>query len=520
MKVLVTGGGGFLGKAIVAKLLERGDAVRSLARGDYPELDAWGVETMRGDLADPEVVMRAIEGRDIVFHVAGKPGMWGPYEAYRLTNLVGTDNVIAACRSHGVPRLVYTSTPSVVHAGGDIEGANESLPYAQRFEGPYPETKAEAERHVLAANDEQLATIAIRPHLIWGPGDNHLIPRLLDRARSGRMRYIGREDKLIDTLYVDNAVDAHLAAGDRLAPGAACAGKAYFVSQGDPWPASRITNAILEAAGLPPVTKRLPVWLAYTVATLADGSDARQVTVVPIANESALRNRDWVEGNIRRVDEATGGRVAYVYVPNTAAQGHTYFKRYFFPQANRQAIIVDERHNGGGQIADYYIDVLARPALSYWATRYGADFKGPLMSIQGPKVMLIDETAGSGGDLLPWMFREMNLGTLIGRRTWGGLVGTLGFPQLMDGGSVTAPNLAFWSKDGFRVENEGVPPDIEVEQWPREVAAGRRPAGPPTAPPPDPQSAPRRCCSGLQAARPWRGSGRAGALLPRSRQGR
>ena len=272
MKALVTGGGGFLGKAIVGKLLERGDSVRSLARGDYPELTALGVETMRGDLADRDVVMRALEGRDIVFHVAGKAGMGGRYEAYRLTNLVGTDNVIAACRRHAVARLVYTSTPSVVHAGGDIEGADESLPYAKRFEGPYPETKAEAERHVLAANDDQLATVAIRPHLIWGPGDNQLMPRLLARARSGRMRYVGREDKLIDTLYVDNAADAHIAAGDRLAPGAACAGKAYFVSQGDPWPASKITNALLAAAGLPPVTRRLPVWVAYAIGSLAEAT--------------------------------------------------------------------------------------------------------------------------------------------------------------------------------------------------------------------------------------------------------
>ncbi len=272
MKALVTGGGGFLGKAIVGRLLERGDSVRSLARGDYPELTALGVETLHGDLADRDVVMRALEGRDIVFHVAGKVSMWGRYEDYRLTNLVGTDNVIAACRRHAVARLVYTSTPSVVHTGADIEGADESLPYAKHFEGPYPETKAEAERHVLAANDDQLATVAIRPHLIWGPGDNHLMPRLLARARSGRMRYVGREDKLIDTLYVDNAADAHIAAGDRLAPGAACAGKAYFVSQGDPWPASKITNALLAAAGLPPVTRRLPVWFAYAIGSLAEAT--------------------------------------------------------------------------------------------------------------------------------------------------------------------------------------------------------------------------------------------------------
>ena len=212
-----------------------------------------------------------------------------------------------------------------------------------------------------------------------------------------------------------------------------------------------------------------------TVGPNPDGAGSRTVSVVPIPNEGALRNRDWVEGNLKKVEAATGGRVAYVYVPNTTTLGHTYFKRYFFPQAHKEAIIVDERFNGGGQVADYYIDLLRRPLISHWATRYGADFKTPGASIQGPKVMLIDETAGSGGDLLPWMFRKFKLGKLIGKRTWGGLVGTLGFPVLMDGGSVTAPNLAFWTEEGWRVENEGVPPDIEVEQTPAEVLAGHDP---------------------------------------------
>jgi tricorn protease len=213
-----------------------------------------------------------------------------------------------------------------------------------------------------------------------------------------------------------------------------------------------------------------------TVGPNADGTGSRTVKVVPIANESALRNRDWVEGNLRKVSEATNGRVAYVYVPNTAGAGHEYFKRYFFPQAHKDAIIVDERFNGGGQVADYYIDLLRRPHIAYWAMRYGDDLETPTAAIQGPKVMLIDETAGSGGDLLPWMFRKFGLGPLIGQRTWGGLVGTLGFPVLMDGGSVTAPNLAIWTADeGWVVENEGVPPDIEVEQTPADVIAGRDP---------------------------------------------
>jgi tricorn protease len=212
-----------------------------------------------------------------------------------------------------------------------------------------------------------------------------------------------------------------------------------------------------------------------TVGPNADGTGSRVVKVVPIEDEAPLRNRDWVEGNLRKVTEATNGKVAYVYVPNTAGAGYTYFKRYFFPQADRDAVIVDERHNGGGAVADYYIDILRRPLISHWAMRYGGDLKTPLASIQGPKVMIIDETAGSGGDLLPWMFHKLQLGTLVGTRTWGGLVGVLGFPTLMDGGAITAPNLGIWTSEGFIVENEGVPPDVEVEQTPADVIAGKDP---------------------------------------------
>jgi tricorn protease len=204
-------------------------------------------------------------------------------------------------------------------------------------------------------------------------------------------------------------------------------------------------------------------------------SGSRTVKVVPVDNEYALRNRDWVEGNLRKVNEATKGQVAYVYVPNTAGLGHDYFKRYFYPQANKKAIIVDERFNGGGQLADYYIDILQKPYQAHWNMRYGKDLKSPSASIQGPKVMLIDENAGSGGDMLPWMFRKFKVGTLVGRRTWGGLVGILGFPEFIDGGSVTAPNVGIWTKDGFVVENVGVAPDIEVEQTPSEIIKGNDP---------------------------------------------
>ncbi len=213
-----------------------------------------------------------------------------------------------------------------------------------------------------------------------------------------------------------------------------------------------------------------------TVGPNADGSGSRDIQVEPIESEYALRNRDWVEGNMKKVHEATDGQVAYVYVPNTAGAGHEYFKRYFFPQANKKAVILDERFNGGGALADYYIDILLRPYQAHWNMRYTNDSKSPSASIQGPKVMIIEENAGSGGDMLPYMFRKFNVGTMVGKTTWGGLVGTLGFPELLDGGYATAPNLAIWTEEeGFLIENVGVPPDIEVEQTPADVINGGDP---------------------------------------------
>ncbi|MEM9532394.1 MAG: PDZ domain-containing protein [Pseudomonadota bacterium] len=202
---------------------------------------------------------------------------------------------------------------------------------------------------------------------------------------------------------------------------------------------------------------------------------SRSVEVVPTGSETQLRLRAWVKDNRQKVHEATDGRVAYVYVPNTTVAGHTYFKRDYYPQSHLPGIIVDERYNGGGLFADYYIDILRRPFAAWWAMRYGADLKSPRAATFGPKVMIADENAGSGGDLLPWMFKKYNLGPVVGTRTWGGLVGILGFPVLMDGGTVTAPNLAIWNDDGWIVENVGVPPDVEVRQWPKAVNAGGDP---------------------------------------------
>jgi tricorn protease len=173
----------------------------------------------------------------------------------------------------------------------------------------------------------------------------------------------------------------------------------------------------------------------------------------------------------------TNGRVAYVYLPDTAQGGFTNFNRYYFAQVNREGAIIDERFNGGGQVADYIVDHLNRPELSHWSTRWGQDFTTPQQSIYGPKAMIINEFAGSGGDALPWMFRQRHIGPLVGKRTWGGLVGIFGFPPLLDGGFVTAPNLAFWNpvKNDWEIENHGVPPDVEVELDPAAVRAGHDP---------------------------------------------
>lgn len=271
MTILVTGGGGFLGGAIVDRLLARGHSVRSLARGDYPALAAKGVEALRGDLGDSEAVSAAVAGCEAVFHVAARPGVWGPYDEYYRTNTQGTLNVIEACRAHGVGRLIYTSTPSVVHAGGDLEGVDESAPYPDHFETHYPATKALAEQAVLAAHGPELATVSLRPHLIWGPGDNHLIPRILGRARAGRLRLVGRAPgPRIDTTYIDEAADAHLLAFEALGPDAACGGKPYFIAQGDPQPISVVINGILDAHGMPPCERWVSPGVAYAAGAVLE----------------------------------------------------------------------------------------------------------------------------------------------------------------------------------------------------------------------------------------------------------
>jgi nucleoside-diphosphate-sugar epimerase len=260
--VLITGGGGFLGSAIARKLREQGQPVRSMTRHFYPQLEASGVEQHQGDLFDPEAVSRAVEGCATVFHVAAKAGLWGPYQQYHRSNVTGTENVIAACRKHGVRRLIYTGSPSVVFTGHDLEGVDESTPYATHHDAAYPATKAIAEKLILGSNDDSLATLALRPHLIWGPGDNNILPRVYALARAGRLYRIGNRNPLIDMTYIDNAAVAHIQAAERLEPGARIAGRPYFIAQGQPVPLWDMVNRFLEIAGLPPVSRTVPRFLA------------------------------------------------------------------------------------------------------------------------------------------------------------------------------------------------------------------------------------------------------------------
>jgi 2-alkyl-3-oxoalkanoate reductase len=271
-KVLVTGGGGFLGSALIKPLRERGQAVRSLSRQLYPHLNELEVEQVQGDIADPRVVARAVAGCATVFHTAAKAGLWGTEQEYQRTNVDGTRNLIAACREQGSRRMIYTSSPSVVFTGRDMENADESLPYSERYDAPYPRSKARAEQMILESNSESLATLSIRPHLIWGPGDNNLLPRIIARAKTGRLLKIGYGNPIIDPVYVDNAIDAHLRAAERLEPGSPVAGRAYFITQGETVPIWEMINHLLKAAHLAPVKRTISRPMAVAVSGVLEAA--------------------------------------------------------------------------------------------------------------------------------------------------------------------------------------------------------------------------------------------------------
>ncbi len=273
MNALVTGGGGFLGLYIVEQLVARGDQVRVFCRGTYDRLDDLGVEAICGDLRDATAVAAACEGIDTVFHVAAVPGVWGPWKRFYDINTLGTEHVISGCRQHGVARLVFTSSPSVVYDGRPHRNADESLPYPARYLCHYPHTKALAERAVLNANEpRRLLTVSLRPHLIWGPRDNHLIPRLIKRAKTGRLRQVGDGNNLISMSYVENVAAAHLKAADALVEASPVAGGAYFINEPEPVRMWDWINEILRRAGLPPVERRVSANIARPLGALLEAA--------------------------------------------------------------------------------------------------------------------------------------------------------------------------------------------------------------------------------------------------------
>ena len=244
-------------------LVSRGDKVQSISRKPYAKLNAMGVAQIQGDLADKGAILLAAQGCDAIIHTAAKAGIWGDYNSYYQTNVVGTKNILEVCKSLGIPKLVYTSSPSVVFNNGDMEGVDETVPYPESYLTAYPKTKALAEQMVLKANDDTLATVALRPHLIWGPGDNHLVPRILARAKAGRLRKIGNRIVMVDSVYIDNAASAHVLAVDNLSFNSPCSGKAYFISNGEPWKLWNLVNEIIRAGNGKAVDKSVPVSLAY-----------------------------------------------------------------------------------------------------------------------------------------------------------------------------------------------------------------------------------------------------------------
>lgn len=330
---LVTGGGGFLGRAIIERLIARGDRVRSIARNRYPELDAMGVETIKGDITDSDLVERACQGIDTVFHVAAKAGVWGSYDSYHKPNVVGTQITLEASRKAGVRRFVHTSSPSVVFDGRDMEGVSESAPHPSKFRSHYSATKARAEQLVLAANAPDFKTIALRPHLVWGPRDNHIVPRIVSQARAGRLRIIGDGLNKVDTTYIDNAADAHMAAADALDSNPNAAGRAYFISNGEPIAIREIVNGIVRAAGLPPIAKHVPRSLAVAIG----GAFELVYKVLQIRNEPRLTRFVAEELSSSHWFDISAARQELGYAPKvTIAEG---LERLAFWFAERDRLV-------------------------------------------------------------------------------------------------------------------------------------------------------------------------------------
>lgn len=269
-RVLITGGGGFVGKAIARQLLQENVDCFVLGRNDYPELASEGVTCIKGDITDRECTFEKIRNFDVVYHVAALAGIWGNRDQFHSINVTGTDNIIEACLFNNIPALVHTSTPSVVFGGFDIEGGNEKMSYPQRFLCHYAHTKAIAEQHILQVDQNTLKTCAIRPHLVWGPGDPHLIPRLVERGKNRKLKVVGDGQNMVDISYIDNVATAHILAAKNLLTTAEASGKAYFIGQEKPVKLWEWVNDLFRQLNIPPVKKKVPLSVAYGVGQILE----------------------------------------------------------------------------------------------------------------------------------------------------------------------------------------------------------------------------------------------------------
>lgn len=270
MRILVTGAGGFLGRHLCKALQKKGHRVVNFSRSAYPDLKEQGIDTIRGDISDGATVEAALQGIEAVFHVASKVGIWGKYDDYYQTNVLGTQNIIDACKKHGIKKLIYTSSPSVVFGTESLHGVGEEQDYPKEYISHYAKTKALAEQRILAACDSNLATVALRPHLIFGPGDHHIFPRIVDRARTGKLKRIGDGKNLVDVIFVKNAVDAHISAFEKLEPGSKISGKAYFLGQEKPVNLWEFIDDILVRHKVEPLTDKISDKAAYNIGWLME----------------------------------------------------------------------------------------------------------------------------------------------------------------------------------------------------------------------------------------------------------
>ncbi len=270
IKVLVTGGGGFVGMALIQRLVKTGYEVSTFSRNKYEVHEKLGIGIHQGNIKNLVDFEKACLGIDVVFHVAAKVGIWGTYREFYETNVIGTKNVIEACKKNGVKKLIFTSSASVIFDGSNLEGVDESMDYPKRSVSHYTNTKAQAEKLILDANSERLITVSLRPHLVWGPGDTQLIPKIIERAKTGKLKKIGKKDFLIDHTYIDNLIDAHILAMEKLEFSSNISGKTFFITNGHPLHVWYFLNGILKAKGIPPAEKSVSKKTAMTIAQVLE----------------------------------------------------------------------------------------------------------------------------------------------------------------------------------------------------------------------------------------------------------